>query len=209
MAILWLSILLSRKKMQGKYLPSTKFLDRTSHKVYYFHDAFLSIILINRCLLSRANIHWHSTGNKVCPWWIQCLHLRVWTNWFRENIYNGIISSSFFSACPYIVRDVLSTFSLSSLAEWARSDDWDNLGRELQSSTWSFPAFKCKNTCDGLWNWSTNDWNIQWTSQRSTSQWWFFQKISFHIVQKWRVLLNCLTYSLRLFFCFFLTSFSR
>lgn len=39
MAILWLSILLSRKKIQGKYLPSTKFLDRTFHKAYYFHDA--------------------------------------------------------------------------------------------------------------------------------------------------------------------------
>lgn len=73
--------------MHGKSLPSTKYLDRTSHKVClifcypnddhlqviiflkhslrmvgsaspnYFHDAFLSTILINGYLLTRANIH--------------------------------------------------------------------------------------------------------------------------------------------------------
>lgn len=44
--------------MKGKYLPSTKFLDRTFHKVYYFHDAFLYLVYhTDQCLFTSEQIY--------------------------------------------------------------------------------------------------------------------------------------------------------
>ena len=37
--------------------------------------------------LKRGRFQWHAVLASISFWWVQCLYICIWTNWFRQDFY--------------------------------------------------------------------------------------------------------------------------
>lgn len=127
---------------------------------------YFILIYVNRGGISR-----HPTIDSFCPWWIQCLYICLWSNWFRKDLYNGMkflyfsqINHAHNVTCVFIIFLLL-------LPEWAQCNINRGMGCQLSSPKWPFPNISEQEKLHRIWSWCSNGWDIQWTSSWFTLKW--------------------------------------
>lgn len=120
--------------------------------------------------VNRGGICGHPTIDSFCPWWIQCLYICLWSNWFREDLHNGM-KFLYFSNQPSTSCYLCLTICFWLPLEWAQCIINRGMGCQLSSPEWPFPNISEQEKLCRIWNWCSNGWDIQWTSTWFTLKW--------------------------------------
>lgn len=64
-------------------------------------------------LFCSWRIFWYATTDSFCPWWLQRLHICIWSNRIRENFHDGIIcfvylKQWYFTYCCFIKYTIIN-----------------------------------------------------------------------------------------------------
>ena len=60
-----------------------------SLKAGVFSQSYLLVYSLSLLFQCRGGFFRYAASHSVCSRWLQCLHICLWTNWIRKNVYYG------------------------------------------------------------------------------------------------------------------------